>query len=86
MGNRESGIGNRESGIGNRESGIGNRESGIGNRGKIMIRCCAFKLDIIQVNAFGPVLVVVYTWRGDQIRLILARKATRTERKQYLEG
>ncbi|WP_229424459.1 BrnT family toxin [Moorena producens] len=29
---------------------------------------------------------MVYTWRGNQIRLISARKATRTERFQYLEG
>ncbi|NEO94387.1 MAG: BrnT family toxin [Moorea sp. SIO3G5] len=45
-----------------------------------------FKLNIIQVDALGRVLVVVYTWRGDQIRLISARKATPTERFQYLEG
>ncbi|NEQ59032.1 MAG: BrnT family toxin [Moorea sp. SIO4A1] len=43
-------------------------------------------MNIIQVDALGRVLVVVYTWRGNQIRLISARKATRTERKQYLEG
>ena len=29
------------------------------------------------------VLVVVYTWRGDRIRLISARKATPSERQQY---
>ncbi len=29
------------------------------------------------------ILVVVYTWRGDAIRLISARKATKHERKQY---
>ena len=40
----------------------------------------------IGVDAFGRVLVVVYTWRGDEIRLISARKATRTERQQYMEG
>ncbi|WAN70263.1 MULTISPECIES: BrnT family toxin [Moorena] len=40
----------------------------------------------MQLDALGRVLVVVYTWRGDQIRLISTRKATRTERKQYLEG
>lgn len=27
----------------------------------------------IGMDAFGQVLVVVYTWRGDQIRLISAR-------------
>lgn len=39
----------------------------------------------IGVDAFGRILVVVYTWRGDQIRLISARRATRTERQQYME-
>lgn len=40
----------------------------------------------IGIDAFGRVLVVVYTWRGDEIRLISARTATRSERKQYEEG
>lgn len=39
----------------------------------------------IGTDAFGRILVVVYTWRGDEIRLISARKATRTERQQYVE-
>jgi uncharacterized DUF497 family protein len=30
-------------------------------------------------------LVVVYCWRADRIRIISARKATRSERKQYEE-
>jgi uncharacterized protein len=34
-------------------------------------------------DALGRVLVVVYAWRGDEIRLISARKATRAEREQY---
>ena len=34
-------------------------------------------------DAYGRILVVVYTWRGDIIRLISARKATKHERKQY---
>lgn len=38
----------------------------------------------LGLDAFGRVLVVIYTWRGeDTIRLISARPATRTERKQY---
>lgn len=37
-------------------------------------------------DAFGRVLVVVYTLRDDEIRLISARKATRQERQQYEEG
>lgn len=37
----------------------------------------------IAMDAFGRILVVVYAWRGDNIRLISARKATKLERKQY---
>jgi uncharacterized DUF497 family protein len=37
----------------------------------------------LGMDAFGRVLVVVYTWRADNIRLISARKATERERKQY---
>ena len=37
----------------------------------------------IAMDAFGRILVVVYTWRGDNIRLISARKAIKNERKQY---
>jgi uncharacterized protein len=40
----------------------------------------------IGVDAFGRVLVVVYTLRDKEIRLISARKATRHERQQYEEG
>ena len=40
----------------------------------------------IGMDAMGRVLVVVYTLRDDQIRLISARQATRTERQQYEEG
>ena len=39
----------------------------------------------IGVDIFGRVLVVVYTLRDNEIRLISARKANRTERKQYEE-
>ena len=37
----------------------------------------------IGVDALGRILVVVYTWREDQVRLISARKASRSERRQY---
>ena len=37
----------------------------------------------LGVDALGRVLVVVYTWRGEEIRLISARMATRAERRQY---
>ncbi len=41
----------------------------------------------IGVDAFGRLLVVVYTWRAeDTIRIISARKATRSERREYEEG
>lgn len=35
------------------------------------------------VDCFGRMLVVVYTWRGEKIRIISARKATKSEVKQY---
>ena len=37
----------------------------------------------IGMDAFGRILVVVYTWRGENIRIISARKALRNEVKQY---
>jgi uncharacterized DUF497 family protein len=37
----------------------------------------------IGMDAFGRVLVVVYTWRGDKIRIISAREGTRSEVRQY---
>ncbi len=37
----------------------------------------------IGMDAFGRLLVVVYTWRGDNIRIISARKAVRSEVRQY---
>jgi uncharacterized DUF497 family protein len=37
----------------------------------------------LGMDALGRILVVVYTWREDNIRLISARKATEKERKQY---
>jgi hypothetical protein len=41
----------------------------------------------IGEDAFGQVLVVVYTYRGEEIiRIISARAATRRERRMYREG
>jgi uncharacterized DUF497 family protein len=40
----------------------------------------------LGMDALGRLLVVVYTWRGDRIRLISARPATPRERRQYEEG
>ena len=37
----------------------------------------------IGMDALGRVLVVAYAWRGDEPRIISARKATRSERRQY---
>jgi uncharacterized DUF497 family protein len=38
------------------------------------------------VDALNRILVVVYTMRDNEIRLISARKAARNKRKQYEEG
>jgi uncharacterized DUF497 family protein len=40
----------------------------------------------IGMDAIGRVLVVVYTYRGEHIRLISARSATKLERERYEEG
>jgi uncharacterized DUF497 family protein len=41
----------------------------------------------IGEDAFGRILVVVYTYRGEAtIRIISARKATRREGQMYREG
>ena len=37
-------------------------------------------------DAFGRILVIVYTYHVDTIRLISARKATLKERKYYEKG
>jgi hypothetical protein len=37
----------------------------------------------IGMDAFGRILVVVYTWRDENIRIISARKAVRYEVRQY---
>ena len=37
----------------------------------------------LGMDALGRTLVVAYTWRADEPRLISARKANRTERRQY---
>jgi uncharacterized protein len=39
----------------------------------------------IGMDAFGRLLIVVFTWRSEDIRLISARLAERHERKQYEE-
>ena len=37
----------------------------------------------VGADAFGRIVTVVYTYRGDQIRLISARPATRQETDAY---
>jgi len=37
----------------------------------------------LGMDSLGRVLVVVYTWRGENLRLISARAATPRERRQY---
>ncbi len=37
----------------------------------------------IGMDSFSRILVVVYTWRENRIRIISARKATTNEIKQY---
>ncbi len=40
----------------------------------------------IGIDCFARVLVVVYTWRRNNVRIISARKATGKERRQYEVG
>jgi len=44
------------------------------------------RLVTIGSDSVGSVLVVVFTFENDLIRLLSARKATRRERKTYEEG
>jgi len=40
----------------------------------------------IGMDGFMRILVVVYVYRGDDVRMISARRATNLERKNYEEG
>jgi hypothetical protein len=40
----------------------------------------------VGIDCLARVLVVVYTWRVDEVRLISARPATPRESRQYEEG
>jgi len=40
----------------------------------------------IGEDSSGRIVVVVYSYRGQTIRMISARAATRSERKHYAEG
>jgi hypothetical protein len=37
----------------------------------------------LAMDPLGRRLVIVYAWRGERIRLISARRATRREKEQY---
>ena len=37
----------------------------------------------LGMDVFGRILVVAYSWRGDDLRIISARKANRSEARQY---
>jgi uncharacterized DUF497 family protein len=37
-------------------------------------------------DSLGRILVVAFAWRGKNVRMISARKATRAERRQYEGG
>jgi len=39
----------------------------------------------VGTDALSRVLVVAYTWRGDRIRIVSARRASPAERRQYRE-
>jgi len=41
---------------------------------------------VVGMDALGRILIVVYTYRGEDIRLISARSATKRERMQYEKG
>ena len=38
----------------------------------------------VGLDALGRVVVIVFTWRADTVRLISARKATAKERRVYV--
>jgi uncharacterized DUF497 family protein len=40
----------------------------------------------LGMDALGRCLVVVYSWRGEVVRLISARVATESERRRYEEN
>jgi len=41
---------------------------------------------VIGTDALGRILVVSYTYRRNRIRIISARRATKSERKEYEKG
>ena len=45
-----------------------------------------YRFITIGMSRFGRVLMVAHTDRGDNVRIISARKTTRKERRYYEEG
>jgi uncharacterized DUF497 family protein len=45
--------------------------------------CAEHRLVSLAIDALGRLLVIVYTLRHDNVRLISARRATKTEARQY---
>ena len=41
---------------------------------------------LVGMDAIGRIVVVVYTYRGNSIRVISARAATKAEQKNYEKG
>lgn len=41
---------------------------------------------LVGADALGRIVTVSYTYRGDAIRLISARRATKSERSEYEKG
>jgi len=44
------------------------------------------RLILVGMDALGRIVVVVYMYRGNSIRIISARTATNSERKNYEKG
>jgi uncharacterized protein len=44
------------------------------------------RLITVGMNVFGALMVVVYTHRGDRVRVISVRKADPKERRHYEKG
>ena len=40
----------------------------------------------IGMDSIGRIVVVIYTWRNQRVRIISVRRATARERRQYEQG
>jgi uncharacterized protein len=55
-------------------------------QGVVNQRCEATLALVVGISRFGQLLIVAHTDRGETIRMISARKATRPERRFYEQG